>query len=185
MDLNISIDKLQKGSEKELKRLHQLYFPYFLSFACGYIKDQEVCRDLIQDVFISYWEKHQDFSDFISLKAYFYRSIRNKCLNEIRNNKSKYFIELEELHNKTSMDYLEEKVIREEVSKIIHEQIKNLTPQAQKILRLSLQGKTNPEIADILFISVNTVKTHKLKAYSLLRIKLRDLHNLIQIITII
>lgn len=98
MDFEISINQLQKGCEKELKHLYQLYFPYFLSFACSYIKDQEVSRDLVQEVFIAYWEKHEDFSDIVSLKVYFYRSIRNKCLNEIRNNKSKNFIELEELH---------------------------------------------------------------------------------------
>lgn len=183
MKLNVSIDKLKSGDEVEFKRLYQLYFPHFLSFAFSYIKDKEVCSDLVQDVFISYWEKSTDFSDIISLKVFFYRSIRNKCLNEIRDKQSKYFIEIEELHELSSKDHLEEHIIREELAVIVRQEIAKLTPQEQKILRLSLTGKTNQEIADLLSISINTVKTHKLKAYSTLRIQLQDIYSLLFLIT--
>lgn len=185
MELKISIDKLLAGNETELKRFYQLYFPHFLTFALCYIKDRELCRDLIQDIFVSYWEKHKQFNDIISLKVYLYRSIRNKCLNEIRDMQSKNYYELDDWHELVSEDFLEENIIREEVAAIVRQEIAKLSPQAQKIIHFSLDGKTNQEIADLLSISINTVKTHKKNIYSSLRIQLQNLIMLILLLKII
>jgi RNA polymerase sigma-70 factor (family 1) len=185
MELKISIAKLQSGNELEFKRLYQLYFPHFLSFALHYVKDEEVCRDLIQDVFIAYWEKHEHFSDIVSLKVYLYRSIRNKCLNELRVSHANNHERLDGLQEIMSGDFLEENIIREELALIVRQKIADLNPQAQKIVRFSIQGKTNREIADLLSISINTVKTHKKNIYSILRLQLRDLQMLLQLLKII
>ena len=36
----------------------------------------------------------------------------------------------------------------------------NLSEREKEVLNLVIEGKTNPEIADILFISIHTVKAH-------------------------
>ena len=36
----------------------------------------------------------------------------------------------------------------------------NLSEREKEVLSLVIEGKTNPEIADILFISIHTVKAH-------------------------
>ena len=36
----------------------------------------------------------------------------------------------------------------------------NLSKREKEVLKLVIEGKTNPEIADILFISIHTVKAH-------------------------
>lgn len=182
MNLTANISKLQSGSEAEFRKFYESSFPYFQSFALGFVKSEELCRDLVQDVFIAYWERHQNFSDLISLKVYFYRSIRNKCLNELRKLKNTDNSAEQELLKLESEDYLLEAIIEEEVSASIHQRIGELPEQAQKILKLSLTGKNNKEIAELLEISVNTVKTHKLKAYSVLRTQLRDLQFILQFI---
>ncbi|HEY5689467.1 MAG TPA: helix-turn-helix transcriptional regulator, partial [Yeosuana sp.] len=38
--------------------------------------------------------------------------------------------------------------------------MENLTKQEQNILALILENKSNKEIAEILFVSVSTIKTH-------------------------
>ncbi len=184
MNLVGNIKKLQAGSEAEFRRFYEINFAYFQSFAFGFIKSEEICRDLVQDVFIAYWEKHADFSDSISLKVYFYRSIRNKCLNELRKLKTTETEADNELLKLASDDYLLEAIIEEEIAASVHQKIAELPEQAQKILKLSLTGKNNKEIAEQLAISVNTVKTHKLKAYSVLRHQLRDLQFVLQIISV-
>lgn len=184
MELTANISKLQSGSEAEFRRFYESSFAYFQAFALGFVKSEELCRDLVQDVFIAYWERHQNFSDLISLKVYFYRSIRNKCLNELRKLKNTGEVAETDLLKWASEDYLLEAIIEEEVAASIHQKIGELPEQAQKILKFSLAGKNNKEIAELLEISVNTVKTHKLKAYSVLRIQLRDLQLMLQFIRI-
>jgi LuxR family maltose regulon positive regulatory protein len=43
--------------------------------------------------------------------------------------------------------------------------MESLSSQEQRILRLLVAGRSNPEIADALVVSVNTVKTHVQSLY--------------------
>lgn len=182
MELNVAIEKLRQGDEKELKKFYLFYFPHFLSFALRYIPTEELCRDIVQEVFIAYWESHEEFDNVIPLKVYFYRAIRNKCLNVIRDNKYRSFVSLSEVDEYSSKDFLEDNVVREEISMLVQEEITHLSPQEQKIVRLSLVGKSNQEIAEQLSISINTVKTHKQRAYNELRIHLKDIYSILALL---
>ena len=55
-----------------------------------------------------------------------------------------------------------------------HYQFEKLTKQEQKTLQLILQDKTNKEIADQLFVSVSTVKTHINNLYKKLNVSSRE-----------
>lgn len=177
---DFSMRKLANGDEQELKRFYRFFFPHGLSFALNYVPDEEACRDIVQDVSIAYWERRADFSDVISLKVFLYRSIRNRCYNALRQTRLHEAVSLDDSIDKLfSEDELERNVIREEVGMMVHQAVSRLTPQARKVLMLSLQGKTNREIAEILGLSLNTIKSHKLSAYAFLRQHLNDLHNLL------
>ena len=181
----INACELQNGDEKEFRNFYKNYFPYFLSFAYGYLKSKEVCRDIVQDIFISYWERHTDFYELAPIEAYFYRSIRNRCLNELRRAGNKSVSAIDDMHRLETTDYFEERIINEEVNMMIREKIAELSPQAQKILKLSLQKKSNQEIADIMSISVNTVKVHKVRAYAQLRKQLEKLNSVLNLVKIV
>lgn len=49
-----------------------------------------------------------------------------------------------------------------------------LTPQEQKVVELILRNKSNKDIADMLFISVSTVKTHINNSYKKLNVQSRE-----------
>ena len=53
--------------------------------------------------------------------------------------------------------------------------IDQLPPQTRNVILLNLEGKTSPEVAEELGISVNTVKTIKLRAYRVLRERLKGI----------
>ena len=175
MKLDINIDKLQKGDESEFVNFYTDYFPYFSLFVAGYLKSKEHNRDIVQDVFLEYWKKRRDFSDPVSLKVFFYRSLRNRCLNEIRRSSAKQHYSIDDIAERESMEFLEEQVIREETAMIIRKNIAQLSPQVRQVLELSMTGISNQEIADKLDITIHTVKSHKKKAYLLLRDQLKNL----------
>jgi len=185
MDIELSLKKLRSGDEAELERFYKLWFPPFLSFALGFLPgEDDVCRDIVQDVFIAYWQRRQDFSDAVSLKVFFYRSLRNRCLNELRSRQVRTLAEKEVLERLSSTVTLEDSVVREEVSMAVRCSVESLPPQSRRILLMALAGKSNREIALKLSLSLNTVKTHKQRAYQTLRTMLKDVHTLLAILAV-
>jgi RNA polymerase sigma-70 factor (ECF subfamily) len=75
----------------------------------------------------------------------------------------------------TSDSFLEA-VFKKEVYREIYQEVNKLPEMAQKVLRLTLRGKNNQEIANQLGIAINTVKTHKNRTYKILRKNLQDLY---------
>ena len=57
----------------------------------------------------------------------------------------------------------------QETLRLLSFAISQLPPQTREIIQLGLEGNNNTEIADLLHISVNTVKSMKKSAYRRLR----------------
>ena len=60
-------------------------------------------------------------------------------------------------------------IIRQEAIEAVRQAVASLSGRSRQVIRLTLDGKTNPEIAEALGISVNTVKFAKKEAYVKLR----------------
>ena len=168
MHKNIIIH-INKGNRKAFKAVFDEYFPALSAFGYKYISDQFIVEDMVQEAFISFWEKRQDFTHINALKSFLYTSVRNRCLNHIKHqtviqkHENALIYELESDHTFTSH------VIEEETFNQLFVEIRNLPPSAQEIMLLALNGLKNQEIADELNITVNTVKTQKKIAYSKLK----------------
>lgn len=55
-----------------------------------YVPDTEEAKDLLQNVFLRFWEKRHEIDIHTSLKAYLYRSVQNECLNHLRSYRTPY-----------------------------------------------------------------------------------------------
>lgn len=179
------IDKLTANGIKDKKDFDfffKKHYTLFLSFACRYRLDAEEARDIVQDVFIAFWEQRGNFSSLVSIKAFFYRSIANRCLDYLKHEDVKNRYAESQLQTMQSEEFIQENIIREEVSFIVRQKIKQLTPREQEIIILSLQNKSNQEIADLLSLSLPTVKSHKMHAYARLRAELEELRFLLLIL---
>lgn len=65
-------------------------------------------------------------------------------------------------------------VIEEEAERILAETEQELAPKCREIFKLAMQGKDNEEIARLLGVSENTVKTQKKIAYKKLKQKIAE-----------
>ncbi|MEG2277359.1 MAG: sigma-70 family RNA polymerase sigma factor [Odoribacter sp.] len=157
------------SSEKNQNNFYSENFSHYLSFACHYIVDEDISKDIVQDAFISYWKQQDHFEDELSVKSFLYKTIRNACLNQLRHNsiRIKYLNSLPE--DWESEDFFMGNVIQEEVSTIILKELDQLSETGRQIILRSLEGFSNEEIANELNISINTVKTHKARSYATLR----------------
>ena len=171
MQKNI-IKHIKRGDRKAFREIFDTYFHALSAFGYTYVADPPVVEDMVQEAFISFWEKRQDFDHLSALKSFLYTSVRNKCLNHLKHqtvrkkHESALVYELESDHS------FGHHVIEEETFNQLLAEIKALPESAQEIMILAMNGLKNQEIADELGISINTVKTQKKIAYAKLKQKL-------------
>ena len=173
-----TLDKIwfSNGDSIDFKDFFKENFVIFSSFAFRYIPDPDICEDIVQEVFLSFWEKRGSFRSKVSAKSFFYISIRNTCLNKIKHDKVKSKYLKHNQYIEETSDFFLESVFKNEVYREIYQEVNKLPEMAQKVLRLTLRGKNNQEIADQLGIALNTVKTHKNRTFKILRKNLENLY---------
>ncbi len=154
----------------EFKILFEKLFPSMVVFATRILGDEDKAKDVTQDAFIKIWQKtDEDFADENALKAYLYVLVKNACISLIRKESRVGLDDIDQHGNIPSEKIILDEILREETYQMLASSINTLSPQAQQVVNLALKGLTNPEIAEHLNVSVNTVKTVKKRAYKALR----------------
>ena len=165
--------KIKHIGKKEFREIYDLYFNALCSFAYRYIQDITSVEDMVQESFIGFWGKKNDLNNYSAIKSFLYTSVRNKCLNALAHNKVEQKHEKNLVYELESEQYFQNHIIEEETFNNLYNEIKNLPESSREIMLLALNGLKNPEIAEELNISVNTVKTQKKIAYGKLKTKLK------------
>jgi len=163
---------IAKGSTEAFKELYESLFPSLASFTIQLVKDTDEASDIVQEALLVYWNKRTEFEKLDSVKAFLYAVIKNSGLNYLRSKKihQKHLAFIE--NNETY--YFKNKIIEEETISLIQAALKDLPPQTKNIVELSMQGAKNIDIAERLNVSINTIKTLKLRAYKVLRENLKN-----------
>lgn len=167
--LNKSKIKFGDGTQILLKDFFHSFYMELTYFASKFISDRSVCEDIIQDIFVAFYERQNCFLNLKTLKGYFFTSIRNSCLDYLKHTKvEKKYLEAS-LYLCENEDFFLDQVLKNEAYRIIYSEINKLPEMGKKVLLLSLKENSNEEIAGELNIAINTVRTHKARAYKVLR----------------
>lgn len=153
----------------------------FVSFAATSSRAARYVKTSYQEAFVALLEQGCTFDNEYMAKGFLYKTLRNKCLNHLRHEqiRSRY-AEMQAAHykrersEKKSEEFFIDAIMREESSLIISQAIEGLPEMGRQVLNMSVEGLSNQEIADVLGISINTVRTHKSRAYKVLRIVLSN-----------
>ncbi len=166
------ITDIRNGNIRAFKQLFEDYYPILCVYAQRFIADPEPCKDIAQEVLLTYWERRKDFCEIHQLKSFLYMATKNRCLNVLKHDA---YIDNNFDQASRMSDYeIEEEIIRQETFLLVRKAVSGLPTQMQRIIRLSLMGKHNHEIAQILHISEGTVHSLKKTAYKKLRDALRE-----------
>lgn len=176
--MDYSILNIQNGSVSDFKILYEKFYPTLCVFAYKYLKNQMLAEDVVQNTFIKYWERRGNFDNIYKVKSFFYVTVKNECLNLIRDHKTDNSIILDDVE---SLDFFGQTLIEEESFRIFYLAVKALPKQCYKIINLALEGKKNSEIAEELGISEGTVHKQKKISYKKLRLLLKDNYHLISL----
>ena len=145
MEDEILIKYLRKNDRKAYSILFDKYFERLFTFAVRVVFREDVANDIVQEIFISLYEKSEILNYDLSLKSYLFNSVRNRCFNYLRSD---------------NVDWIEE----EEVLRKIQEVMLELPEKCREVCRRRFfEGKKFEEIAEELDISESTarVQTHR------------------------
>ncbi|THU31152.1 RNA polymerase sigma-70 factor [Niastella caeni] len=173
---NEIIESFQQGDPDALQSLLKQFYNPLCLFADRLLTDRAAAEDIVGESFIKLWHKRTDFESLQNIKAFMYITVRNACLNHLKQAKRDSLSKKQLAYiTGEKEEFVLNEMIRAEVLKEIMKEIDNLPEQCGKVLKLGyLEGLKNQEIADLLQISVHTVKNQKARAIQLLKIKLRD-----------
>ncbi len=164
-------------SKSNFDIIFETYFKRLVNYANSFLSDSNLSEDLVQEVFLRLWENRNELHIQSSLKGYLFRSVRNQCMNHRRNqkNEEKYQYDRTCITNEEQLILIQPNV--EDKFQELYLAMEHLTPKRKQILNYGLFGLKNHEIAEIMGVSVNTLKTQKKHAYKKIRIMLELSHN--------
>jgi len=159
-------------------------FSRLFLFAKEYVLFDEEAENIVQDIFLMLWEKREALRVDVSLTAYLFTLVKNKCIDFLRhqmveqmyseNVKHEYNEELNvKLFALESFDHNFSS--EEDIETLLKNAIDKLPERCRLIfIKSRIEGKKYKEIAEELNLSVNTVEGQISIALKKLREELKD-----------
>lgn len=160
------------------------YYPRFIRFAKGYVKDESLAEDFVSDAFTIFWENRENLLPNTVAPAYILTIVRNKCLNHLKQVQIQHRVKKEiNEHTKwllsMSINTLEacdpDFLFSDEIQQIIDKTLNKLPSKTRQIFILNrYQGFSYKEIAEKMNLSTKSIEFHISKALSQFRLALKD-----------
>lgn len=162
-----------KSKVQTYEKLFHNYYNPLVQYAITLLKDADDAEDIVQQVFVSFWEKYDSIEVHTSERAMLYKSVYNACLNKIKFRKVRTSFAQEytsDVENHTAIEELQAK----ELQHTINAAIESMPEQCGKIFKMSrFEQLKYQEIADQLGLSVKTIENQMGKALKLVRESLK------------
>lgn len=164
------ITSLAEGDKQAYASLFDAFYAPLVIYARKFIPDPDAAEDIVQDFFCRLWEDRCAMVNVKAFKTYFYTSIRNRSLNYLRN---KHSVPIENYKFLSEDDFLKD-MMEEEVYRHLYDAVRLLPEKCRQIFLLKLDGKNNQEIAEILHLAEETVRSQLRRGRELLQKNLTD-----------
>lgn len=170
-----------KNDSNDFKTIYYQYSTLVYTVALNYLQNIEDAEEITQDVFVQLHQSLGKFNEKSSLKTWIYRITINKCLDFIKhkNSKKRFFIfgkKLKsdyEILNISNFEHPGIALENKEKSEILFAVINELTENQKTAFILSkIDGLSNPEISEIMQLSISSVESLIFRAKTTLKEKL-------------
>jgi len=157
---------LSSQGQSSFEKLFKELFKPLCGFAMKYVPDMDESKNIVHEVFISLWEKFDELPANSNYKSYLYTSVRNRCLNHLRDRRRTVPLDLmtDEAYEETT------EMETGELETKIKEGLDLLPEKCREVFELNrVEGLKYLQIAEKLGISIKTVEAQMTKALSILR----------------
>ena len=155
--------------------LYARYFGKLYNHAYEKLHDRFLAQEVVQDLFVSFWQNRYKVEVHTSLASYFFVAIRYLIINQFRKQMiyeqkiDKLTLTQSQITDETN-EWLDFKDLQTEYQAALQE----LPEKCREVFTMSRSGATNKEIGEALNISTKTVEQHITKALRTLRILLNS-----------
>lgn len=166
------VKKMIEGDIDSFKYFFDKYYDDLCNFVHVYLHDQALAEEVVQDIFVYFWENRQKLQISTSVKAFLFSASKFKSLNLLRDTQNQK--KIVERIGKTEQFQIHEQpgsyIDTDEFKKILDSAVGQLAPKCREIFLLSKREElSNREIAERLDISVKTVENQMTIALKKLR----------------
>lgn len=167
---------LKEGDETAFEMIFKSHYDPLCNYAYTFLLDRDEAEEVVQDTFLTIWEKKEGITIETSLKSYLYRAVRNSCLNAIKHAKVKKKHAEETLFTSNAThESVSQSVISSELDQKIGDALMALPEQCRLVFKMSrFEDLKYAEIAKQLNISVKTVENQIGKALKIMREQLKE-----------
>lgn len=177
MGINLLGRKVNNHSSNvvQMESLFRRYYQQLYVYANAFLEDQEESRDVVNDIFVTIWQKHSDDGfDEKSLSVYAYKLVRSRCLDLLRHRQvEKRYRQLSQISdfidNNEDVREFEQRIDR------LRQAVEELPEPGRSIIKTCYyKKKTYQQTADELQMSIHTVHKTMTKMYARLREMLKN-----------
>ncbi|WP_300355642.1 RNA polymerase sigma-70 factor [Fluviicola sp.] len=168
------ITQVVTGDLKTFEMVFRDYYKPLVRYGNTFLKDSDETEDVVQQVFVSLWEKRTQLDIHTSIRAVLYKSVQNACLNKIKHLKVRDTY-AEEMMAVAVPEETSDPVQVNELNERIQQALESMPEQCGRIFKMSrFEQLRYQEIADQLGLSVKTVENQMGKALKIVREELKD-----------
>lgn len=159
-DEEILVDRLRQGNMETFNAVYWQYHEAIYRNILRFTKDEAVAADLLQDVFVKFWEKRETLKSGKTVSGLLFVISYHLSINYSKR-LMRDLLAKNELALAPEEDDPEEHHRLEAQHELLEEAIEALTEKRRLVFtRCKLEGKTYEEVAAEMGISKHTVKEH-------------------------
>ena len=161
----------QAGSDTAFAAIVRSHQAMVFGLAYHFLRHVGAAEDLAQDVFLALHQNLSRVESAAHLTFWLRRVTSNRCIDSVRRSQHRFEV---------AMDPLPEPAVAASpgdplLGELLRELVAELPPHPRMVVTLRFQEDLDPsEIAAIIDVPVNTVKSHLRRSMDVLRRKLRD-----------
>ena len=167
------IDGLKNNDSRVFDHLFNEYYTQLQYFAERLISNREEAQDIVITAFRKFWNIRDNFQTATNIKAFFYITVRNQCLdylrykqrfNEVKKEYETHLLSADELQQTDNL------IIETDLINKIYLEVQKLPTRCREIFILTyFKGLKTKEIANALQISESAVTTQRSLAIKYLK----------------
>lgn len=141
-----------------MELMFRVYYKRLVVWADTFVEDMQLAEDIVQELFITLWEKKRRKTlQSSTLSSFLFVSVRNQCYHRLeKRDVLRHTVDLNEVN--TAFEEYNEK--HDYIITRILNEIEKLPPRSQEImLAVFVDGLKYREVAEKYHISLSTVKT--------------------------